>query len=51
MGRRYLTRQEWKAYVKIIKKELRGEKVSKTEVKLQQKGDAEIKKSYTPMYQ
>lgn len=51
MGRRYLTRQEWKAYVKIIKKEIRGERINKIEEKLQQKGDAEIKKSYTPMYQ
>lgn len=51
MGRRYLTKQEWKAYLIIVKKELRGEKISKAEKKLQQKGDAEVKKSYAPMYQ
>ena len=51
MGRRYLSKEEWKAYLKIVKKELNGEKVTKAEKKLQQKGDAEVKKGCGSMYQ
>ena len=51
MGRRYLTKEEWKAYLKIVKKELNGEKVTKAEKKLQEKGDAEVKKTHSPTYQ
>jgi len=50
MGKRYLTRREWKKYLQIVQKELRGEKITKAEEKIQQKGDATVKKGYHYSY-
>jgi len=50
MGRRYLSRQEWKRYLRIVAKELQGQKVTRVEIKVQEKGDAEVKKTYRPTF-
>lgn len=46
MARKYLTGDEWKAYRVVVKKQLAGQQTSSREKKVQEKGDAEVKKSY-----
>jgi len=46
MARKYLKGREWEKYQAVIKKQLAGEQTSRKEKKIQEKGDAEVKKSY-----